>query len=238
MIPTHISAGPTIVKLARKGSEYSRFTPGSRLGCTRYGILGLHVCQFTLGMSILACCMVSTRLPSSKTKVSGPWFDLKHLQDANFMLLVLGSIFVSLGEYGYHVICYFKLTLRHTIGLFVPNFYIVSYSTSHSLSPSLSFAVLAVLNGGGILGRLVPPVLSDTIGRFNLLIPSVFLAGLCTMVFWIFARTTIEIMLYAVLYGFFSGAFNALIIPCIAQISDIREIGVRIGILYSIISFS
>lgn len=133
---------------------------------------------------------------------------------------------------------YLQLKLRSTLGLFVPNFYIVSYSASHSLSPSLSFAVLAVLNGGGILGRLVPPVLSDTAGRFNLLIPSVFLAGLCTMVFWSFAKTTTEIMLYAVLYGFFSGAFNALIIPCIAQISEIREIGVRIGILYSIISFS
>ena len=123
------------------------------------------------------------------------------------------------------------------IGLFVPNFYIVSYSTSHSLSPSLSFAVLAVLNGGGILGRLVPPILSDTAGRFNLLVPSVFLAGLCTTIFWIFAKSTTEIMLYAVLYGFFSGAFNALIMLCVAQISDVREIGMRIGLLYTIISF-
>ncbi|KAK7689981.1 hypothetical protein QCA50_006621 [Cerrena zonata] len=184
---------------------------------------GVRIAGFMgLAMSVLACCLVSNRLPNSKTdeaKSSHRWLDTKHFKDVQFMLLVLGSVFVSLG-------------------LFVPNFYIVSYSASHSMSPSLSFAVLAVLNGGGILGRLVPPVLSDTAGRFNLLIPSVFLAGLCTMVFWIFAKTTTEIMLYAILYGFFSGAFNALIIPCIAQISEIREIGVRIGILYSIISFS
>lgn len=70
-----------------------------------------------------------------------------------------------------------------------------------------------------------------------MLAPSAFFAGLCTLVFWFFARNTLEIMLYAAIFGFFSGAFNALIIPCIAQISDITEIGVRIGMLYSIISF-
>ena len=123
------------------------------------------------------------------------------------------------------------------LGLFIPNFYIVSYSTAHHISPSLAFSVLAVLNGGGILGRIAPPYLSDVFGRFNILAPSAFFAGLCTLVFWFFAQNTIEIMFYAAIFGFFSGAFNALIIPCIAQISEITEIGVRIGMLYSIISF-
>ncbi len=123
------------------------------------------------------------------------------------------------------------------LGLFIPNFYIVSYSTAHGISPSLAFSVLAVLYGGGTLGRIAPPYLSDAVGRFNILVPSAFLAGLCTLVFWFFAQNTIEIMFYAAIFGFFSGAFNALVIPCIAQISEITEIGVRIGMLYSIISF-
>ncbi|CAL1713796.1 unnamed protein product [Somion occarium] len=186
-------------------------TCGFAWGVRISGFIGLALC-------IAATFMISSRLANSRPKASEPWLDLKHLKDITFMLLVIGSVFVSLG-------------------LFVPNFYIVSYATEHNLSPSLAFTVLAVLNGGGILGRLAPPCLSDALGRFNLLIPSAFLAGLCTLVFWSFAKTTAEIMLYAILYGFFSGAFNALIIPCIAQISDIREIGVRIGILYSIISF-
>lgn len=94
------------------------------------------------------------------------------------------------------------------------------------------------MNAGGILGRLAPAFLADVLGRFNVIVPCAFLAGLSTLVIWTFSRSLVAIMLFAVVYGFFSGAFNALIIPCIAQISEIREIGVRIGILYSIISFS
>ena len=100
-----------------------------------------------------------------------------------------------------------------------------------------AFYVLAVLNAGSILGRVAPAMLSDACGRFNILAPSVFCAGLATLVFWPFARSVAPVMVYAATYGFFSGAFNALIMPCIAQVSEIREIGSRIGMLYSIISF-
>jgi hypothetical protein len=46
----------------------------------------------------------------------------------------------------------------------------------------------------------------------------------------------VALMLFAAVYGFFSGAFISLITPCVAQISDISQIGTRIGMLYSIIS--
>ena len=105
------------------------------------------------------------------------------------------------------------------------------------MSPSIAFYVLAVLNAGGIFGRVIPSYLSDKFGRFNVLVPCAFLAGLSTLVFWSLATTIVPIMLYAATYGFFSGAFNALIMPCIAQVSDIREIGTRIGMLYSILAF-
>ena len=84
---------------------------------------------------------------------------------------------------------------------------------------------------------VAPSALSDSLGRFNILVPCAFLTGLSMLVFWPFATNLVAIMLFAAVYGFFSGAFNALIIPCIVQISDIREIGTRVGILYSIISF-
>lgn len=101
----------------------------------------------------------------------------------------------------------------------------------------MAFYVLAVMNGGGVLGRIAPAYLSDTIGRFNLLTPCAFLSGLLCLVFWLFAKSLVSLMLFAALYGFFSGAFISVITPCVAQISDIRQIGIRIGMLYSIISF-
>jgi predicted MFS family arabinose efflux permease len=93
------------------------------------------------------------------------------------------------------------------------------------------------MNAGGFLGRIAPAYLSDTIGRFNLLVPSAFFSGFACLVFWMFAKSLATVMLFAALYGFFSGAFISVITPCVAQISDIRQIGTRIGMMYTIISF-
>ncbi|KAH9919157.1 MFS general substrate transporter [Epithele typhae] len=138
-------------------------------------------------------------------------------RDFTFMLVIVGSILVCLG-------------------LFIPFFYIVDYSTAHGVAPQTAFYVLSVMNAGGILGRLVPPVLSDALGRFNIIIPCALFTGLSMLLFWPFATSLVAIMLFAAVYGFFSGAFNALVIPVVAQISDIREIGTRVGVLYTIIS--
>ena len=122
-------------------------------------------------------------------------------------------------------------------GLFTPFCYLVSYATDAGISPNTAFYVLAVLNAASVLGRIAPAHVADAFGRFALLVPCAFCAGLSTLLLWPAAHALAPLVLYAALYGLFSGAFNALIVPCIAQISDIREIGMRIGLLYSIISF-
>ncbi|KAJ7128299.1 hypothetical protein C8R46DRAFT_1237068 [Mycena filopes] len=90
-----------------------------------------------------------------------------------------------------------------------------------------------VMNAGGVIGRVAPNILSDRIGRFNLLVPASFLSGLLCVCFWLFARSLVPLMLFAAAYGFSSGAFISVITPCVAQISDIRQIGSRIGALYT-----
>jgi MFS family permease len=120
--------------------------------------------------------------------------------------------------------------------LFIPFFYIVDYTESVLKTRSASF-VLAAMNAGGIIGRILPAYLSDAIGRFNLLIPSAFLSGLLCLVVWKFSYVLSSILVFAVAYGFFSGAFVSVLNPCIAQISEAREIGTRIGMLYTVISF-
>lgn len=122
-------------------------------------------------------------------------------------------------------------------GLFTPFCFIVSYATDHNVDPTTAFYVLALLNLASVLGRIAPAHFADAFGRFTLLVPCAFLAGLSTLLLWSTAHTLPQLLVYAAMYGLFSGAFNALIVPCIAQISDIREIGMRIGLLYSIISF-
>ncbi|KAF7300014.1 Monocarboxylate permease-like protein [Mycena kentingensis (nom. inval.)] len=138
-------------------------------------------------------------------------------RDSRFTLLAAGSCFVALG-------------------LFIPFIFIVEYAHDIAIPARQDFIVLAVMNAGGILGRFVPAYLSDRVGRFNLLVPSALLSGLLCVFLWIFARTLAPLLVFAAAYGFTSGAFISLITPCVAQISDIRMIGSRIGILYSIIA--
>lgn len=188
----------------------------------------------------MATLMVSSLFTQKKT---GPYFDIKTIADLRFAFLAAGSFFVALGESnvsnGYFIITLF-LPVRpknsHP-GLFIPFFYIVEYAKYLSIPDHMAIYVLAVMNAGGVLGRIAPAYLSDSMGRYNLLIPSAFFSGLTCLVFWLFAKSLVSIMLFSALYGFFSGSFVSVINPCVAQISHITQIGTRTGMLYSIISF-
>ncbi|KAH7927642.1 MFS general substrate transporter [Leucogyrophana mollusca] len=185
-----------------------------------FGTIGFNWAVRASGLVSAACCAlailtVKSRLPSGKK--AGSRSSTNVFTDSRFMLLVAGSFFVCLG-------------------LFTPFFYIVEYTQDHSISPTIAFYVLSVMNAGGIFGRIVPACLSDVIGRFNLLTPTAFLSGLSCLVFWMFSESLATVMSFAAVYGFLSGAFISVITPCVAQISDIREIGTRIGILYTLIS--
>ncbi|KAI9061796.1 MFS general substrate transporter [Trametes sanguinea] len=187
----------------------------SRIGFS-YGLRVSALLCFVLCTA--ATLTVTSRIAPGRVQTSAPWLDLHSLRDSRFLLLVIGSCFVS-------------------FGLFTPFCYIVSYATDHGVDPTTAFYVLAMLNLASVFGRIAPAHFADAFGRFTLLVPCAFLAGASSLILWSTARTLAQLMAYAALYGLSSGAFNALIVPCIAQISDIREIGMRIGLLYSIISF-
>ncbi|KAJ7121840.1 MFS general substrate transporter [Mycena crocata] len=168
---------------------------------------------------IVCCIAIATVTRYAPPKQRGATCKLSEtFRDSRFTLLAAGSSFVALG-------------------LFIPFFYIVDYAHDLAIDARMTFVVLAVMNAGGIIGRVAPAYLSDSIGRFNLLVPAAFLSGMLCTLFWLFAKSLVPLMLFAAAYGFTSGAFISVITPCVAQISDIRQIGSRIGILYSIISF-
>ncbi|KAH9919172.1 MFS general substrate transporter [Epithele typhae] len=124
------------------------------------------------------------------------------------------------------------------VGVFIPFFYLANYAIAHGIAPSTAFYLISCINAGSIVGRLVPPMLSDRVGRFNVIVPSAFALGPCALAFWPFAKSLVAMVFFALLWGAFSGALIAMMIPCVAQISsDPKEIGTRIGVLYSTISF-
>ncbi|KAG6914596.1 hypothetical protein DXG01_016430 [Tephrocybe rancida] len=189
------------------------------------------------GLVSAACCIMATLAVRSLSppKQTGLSIGVKTFTDTRYVLLAIGSSLVALGTCNNDI---WERGCSHVVpGLFIPYFYIVKYAEHLSISPKKTFYVLAVLNAGGIFGRIAPAYLSDSLGRFNLLTPSAFFSGLSCLVFWIFTKSLVSLMIFAAVYGFFSGAFISVITPCVAQISDIRQIGIRIGMLYTIISF-
>ncbi|KAL6308821.1 MFS general substrate transporter [Sparassis latifolia] len=216
----------------RRATALGIASVGSGIGGTVYPILlqrlfvrlnfawGVRISGFIcLALCAVSVCTITSHpRPQPRNRSARSWFDVKMLHDKPFILLICGSCFIALG-------------------LFTPSFYLVSYATAHGVPTATAFSLLAILNGGSVLGRLAPAPLADTYGRLALLVPCTFLAGLTTLVLWSLAHTLAPLVVYAALYGVFSGAFNALIVPCVAQISDVRAVGSRIGLLYSVISF-
>ncbi|KAI6030762.1 major facilitator superfamily domain-containing protein [Pisolithus orientalis] len=143
--------------------------------------------------------------------------DFQLINDRRFLLLVVGSFFVCLG-------------------IFIPYFYISDYTESLGISSDVAFYVLSIMNAGSILGRIAPAWLSDKIGRFNLLCPTAFFSGFICLLFWTFADNLAAVATFSTIYGFLSGAFVSVVTPCVAQISDMEEMGTRIGALYTFVS--
>ncbi|KAH9849484.1 MFS general substrate transporter [Lenzites betulinus] len=170
-----------------------------------------------LVLCAISCATITSRIPPGRknTKIIP---DAKVFRDTPFVLLVSGCLMIN-------------------FGLFIPFVYLANYSISRGVSSGTSFYVISAMNAGSIFGRIAPPFLADTVGRFNIVIPSTLLMGVLALAFWTFAKSLVAIVLFAVTYGCFSGAFLAMQIPCIAQISNIEEVGTRIGILYSVASF-
>ena len=63
-----------------------------------------------------------------------------------------------------------------------------------------------------------------------------YLSACLVLALWIPARGNIPIILFAALYGFSSGAFVSLAPALVAQISDVRQIGMRTGTMFAVIS--
>ncbi len=82
-----------------------------------------------------------------------------------------------------------------------------------------------------IPGRIIPGIAADRVGRFNTMITIAALSGIITLALWVPGNTTGTTLAFGAVYGFTSGAFISLAPAVIAQISDLRQIGARSGVL-------
>jgi len=140
------------------------------------------------------------------------------LTDVPYLLCILGVFFIDWG-------------------VPFPYFYLQLFSIEKGIDPNIAFYSLAVMNAAALPGRILPNILADRYGPYNVLIPCTVMCAV--LMFCMFAITTVTGMIvFAIFYGFFSGAFLSLFGPCIAILSkDPSEIGVRFGFAYFLTAF-
>jgi MFS family permease len=63
-------------------------------------------------------------------------------------------------------------------------------------------------------------------------------SAIVVLALWLPSKANAPIIVFCVLYGFSSGAFVSMVPSLVAQISPIREIGVRSGTLFLCVAFA
>lgn len=70
------------------------------------------------------------------------------------------------------------------------------------------------------------------------MVVTTFFSAILVLALWLPSRGNAPAIVFSALYGFGSGAFVSLAPACVAQISDLRQVGVRNGTFFAIISFA
>ncbi|KAK6514467.1 hypothetical protein TWF281_004667 [Arthrobotrys megalospora] len=152
-------------------------------------------------------------------RIKGPMIDFKSFKDPTYMLFVFGM----LAAYS---------------GLYMPFFYVEVWAKKMGLDKHglETFYLVSILNGASTFGRVLPNFIADRIGSINMQIPAMIISGILILC-WLPMTTFNELILFVVLYGFFSGVFISLPPASIASITpDITYFGVRMGMMFSIAS--
>lgn len=102
----------------------------------------------------------------------------------------------------------------------------------------LSNYLVSILNAASIFGRIIPGYIGDKVGRFNMMVLITYASGILVFALWIPGTGNTPTIIFAALYGFTTGAFVSLIPALTAQISDIRQIGVRNGAMFAVVSIA
>ncbi|KAI6821617.1 MFS monocarboxylate transporter [Hortaea werneckii] len=179
-------------------------------------------------LPICAICVLTVRPPKQPKQSDNesatndtptkPQKDTSALRKAPFILLCVGE-FVAV------------------FGFFPPLFYISTYATSLGMSPSLAFYLVSIVNGASSAGRILPGIVADRYGRFNLLALSAFSAAIIAFC-WTPAQSIAGVVVWTVAFGFASGAILSLQLGCATSLVDENSAGAAVGAVMGAMSLA
>jgi MFS family permease len=154
----------------------------------------------------VSCLTIKARLPPRKGKL----FLAEAFKNVTYMVMI-GSVFLML------------------LGMFTPFFYLPTYAIQRGMGVQLAFYLSSILNGASFFGRIIPGILGDKFGRLNLLFLSAVSSGILIFCFPRMASNA-AIIVFAVLYGFSSGAIVSLMSAAFMSVpKDPKEMGTYYG---------
>ncbi|OSX57639.1 hypothetical protein POSPLADRAFT_1049868 [Postia placenta MAD-698-R-SB12] len=162
----------------------------------------------TLGLLLIACCLLRPRRSSrAKHRKQGALPPIKPvIMDVPYVLTIVALWLVNWG-------------------LYFPYFYQQTWVREHGLSDTLAFYTIAILNAGSVFGRVIPSIAADYMGQLNVIGP---IALICSaLIFALFgAVRAAPVVVWTVLYGFFSGSCLSLFPSVFAYLAnDTGEVG-------------
>ncbi|KAJ3575666.1 hypothetical protein NP233_g943 [Leucocoprinus birnbaumii] len=167
---------------------------------------------------ILANLMMRTNpSPKTTTKVNVPLMSL--FRDPAYNFMVFASILSN-------------------FAMFFPGFFIQLSAVLRGIDRGTAFYYISMLNGTSVLGRTLVPLLGPKVGVINLNIICASGIGIC--IFCLSAvNSTTGYILFAVFFGFISGANVAIVAPAVASLSErVEEIGARMGVAFALSGFA
>ncbi|KAF5099492.1 hypothetical protein D0Z00_001624 [Geotrichum galactomycetum] len=175
---------------------------------------------FCLSVLTLAIVLMKPRLECTPFQFKvGNIIDFKSLTDWRFVWLTLANF---LGE----------LALVNGVT------FLTSYALRQGMTETLSYTLLTLLNTMGMLGRWLPGVMADRVGRFNTLIFNCVMAAITIFAIWLpFGHSTVGLIIFSILHGFCNGAVASLAPVCCGQICKAQDYGKRYGIMFFCTSF-
>ncbi|GKU20717.1 unnamed protein product [Fusarium langsethiae] len=170
---------------------------------------------FLMFLTYIPCLIwYSSRLPLRK---SGPLIDPSALREIQFWFFTVAMYFMFWGLY----------TVFFYIGTFARD----------SVGMTGTVNLILVLNGAGLIGRLVPGIVAAKYtGVLNLLIPFTLLASLLAFL-WSQVRTESGLYVFAVFYGFSAHSVQALSFAFVGSLTtDPQKLATRAGMVTSLTS--
>jgi MFS family permease len=171
-----------------------------------------------LAISLLAGTFIRPRLPPRRT---GPIVEWVAFKEPPYLLFAVGSFLMFWGLY--------------------PAFYYIGEYGSKVLrvDQADSINLLLIMNGVGIAGRLLPGFVADRFtGPINLLIPGALSGGIM-LYSWYAVSTRSGLFIFASLYGIAGSMLQGLFPAALSSLTtDMKKMGVRMGMVFTIISFA